>query len=56
MVFFKGGSRGQISPCLCMISQRNKRKVGSVVNVARRLTVLLPDTQGSDADIPVKSF
>lgn len=37
MVFFKGGSRGQISPCLRMISQRNKRKVGSVVDVARRL-------------------
>lgn len=57
MVFFIGGGRGLISPCLCIFSQPNKTKVGNIVWLACKLTFFsLPDVQGSDADIPVESF
>lgn len=50
VVFFIRNKQGQVSPCLCIVSQPKKTEVGSVVCLD---IVHLPDTQNSDAAIPL---
>lgn len=50
VAFVIRNKQGQVSPCLCIVSQPRKTEVGSVVCLD---IVPLPDTQNSDAAIPL---